>query len=162
MATLRLDFHRFAEALRAFFAPRTPLPDARSVFEEADKYRNLPTGVALLSFFASAGFAIVAFFWINEAVLWVGMSDKATLLAVASAWILIFPIWALVFLVFMSVLRAMGVCDIQAAVKYRLSRLALDQGELRDLGEFVESRAWRHRSIFKDVIDDLSQAGLQH
>ena len=79
------------------------------------------------------------------------------MLAVSLSWVLIIPIWALVFLLIMSVLGVMGIRDVRSAVRYSLSDLTLSQDQLRDLHKILVSRKWRHGRIFNSVIADLTK-----
>lgn len=131
--------------------------DALSVLERIDGYRNLHTGVAVLCFFVSAGFGVLAFFLATELALWFGVSKHAALLVVSVSWVLIFPVWVLVYLIVLSLLGALGIRDLRAAVRHRLSDLTLSPDQLRDLQGALVSRPWRHGRIFKRAIAELSE-----
>jgi hypothetical protein len=134
---------------------RVALRDALSIFEDLDRYRNLRRGVAIVVFLVSAGCGVRAFFLLNESVLWAGIHEQLAYLLVCLAWVLLFPIMALVFLLIMSVLDAMGIKDLRAAVRYRLSNLSLSQDQLLELRDVLASRPWRHGRMFRKIISDL-------
>lgn len=135
---------------------RVALHDALSIFEDLDRYRHLRRSVAIVIFLVSAGFGVHAFFLISESVLWVGVDEQVAYLLVSLSLILIFPIMAVIFLVFMSALDAMGVRDLRAAVRYRLSKLSLSQDQLLELRDVLASRHWRHGRMFNSIIADLT------
>ena len=83
---------------------------------------------------------------------------------IAISWVLIFPIWALAFLVIMSVLYAAGIRDLRAVARSSLSGLDLSRAQLRDLQDAVASRTWRHGRLFKSIVADLTRErmGFNH
>ena len=161
MAALMFLFSSAADAIKRILAKPQSRRDALFILEDIDKYRNLHTSVAVVSFFVSAGFGVLAFFLINESVLWVGISRHVAVLLVSVSWVLIFPIWVLIFLFIMSALDVMGITDVRSAVKYRLSNLALSPDQLRELHDILASRNWRHGRIFKSVVADLRKERVE-
>lgn len=137
------------------------LRDALYVLEDLEKYRNLHPSVAVLLFFVSAGISVLAFFLMNDSVLWVGIDEQVALLLVAMSWVLIFPIWVLSFLVIMLVLDALRIKDVRTIARRRLSKLTLSQDELHELHDILASRNWRHGHIFTSVIGDLTEKQLE-
>jgi hypothetical protein len=161
MATFMSRFSYAVDAIKGIVAKPQSRRDALFILEDIDKYRNLHPSVAVISFFVSAGFGVLAFFLINESVLWVGINEQAALLVVSISWVLIFPVWALIFLFIMSVLDVMGIMDVRSVVRYRLSNLTLSQDQLHELHNILASRNWRHGHIFKSVIADLTKEQLE-
>lgn len=82
--------------------------DALTRLAELDAYRTPPTGMAILCFFVSAGFAVLAFLLVNEAALAGGLSRPFAMSLVSTTWVLIFPLWALTFLAILSSLSLLG------------------------------------------------------
>jgi hypothetical protein len=161
MANFLFRFRDAVAAIGGFFAQPPSRRDALVILEDMEKYRNLHSSVAVVSFFVSAGFGVLAFFLITESALWAGVAKPVALLIVAVSWVLIFPIWALIFLFIMSGLGAMGIRDVGSAVRYSLSNLTLSQDRLHELHRILASRNWRHGRIFKSVIADLTEEKLQ-
>ena len=161
MAIFKFQFSAVVDAIKGIVAKPQSRRDALLILEDTDKYRNLHTSVAVISFLVSAGFSVLAFFLINESVLWVGVSKQVALLLVSISWVLIFPIWVLIFLFIMSVLYVIGIKDVRAVVRHSLSNLTLSQDQLRELDNVLASRKWRHGRIFKSVIADLSKEQMQ-
>ncbi len=161
MATFMFQFSSVVDAIKGFLAKPQNRRDALSILEDTDKYRNLHTSVAVISFFVSAGFGVLAFFLINDSVLSVGVTKQVAILLVSISWVLIFPIWALIFLFIMSVLGVMGIKDVRSVVRYSLSNLTLSQDQLHELHNILASRNWRHGRIFKSVIADLTKERLE-
>ena len=161
MAIFTFRFSHVVDAIKRVFAKPQRRRDALFILEDIDKYRNLHPSVAVISFFVSAGFGVLAFFLINESVLWVGINEQVALLLVSISWVLIFPIWVLIFLFIMSVLDLMGIRDVRAVVKYGLSNLTLSRERLHELHNILASRKWRHSRIFKSVIADLTKERLE-
>ena len=157
MASFLLPFSSVVEAIRRFFAAPPGRSDALYILEDMDRYRNLHTGVAVVSFFVSAALGVLAFFLMTESALWVGINKQVAMLVVSVSWVLIFPIWALIFLFIMSALGAVGIKDVRAVVRSRLSALALSQDQLRELQGLLASRTWRHGRVFKSAIADLTK-----
>jgi len=146
-----------AAAGRIFAKPPPDRRDALSVLEDMDRCRNLNAGVAIASFFVAAGIGMLAFFEINDALLWAGISNQVAFLLISLSWALIFPIWALVFLMILFVLGAMGIKDVRAVLRQRLAARSLGRDQLRELRAIVASRRWRHRRIFERVLADLTR-----
>lgn len=161
MAIFTFRFSHVVDAIKRVFAKPQRRRDALFILEDIDKYRNLHTGVAIIFFFVSAGFGVLTFFLINESALWAGSNKQAAMLVVSVSWVLIFPIWALIFLFIMSVLDLMGIRDVRAVVKYGLSNLTLSRERLHELYDILASRKWRHSRIFKSVIADLTKERLE-
>jgi hypothetical protein len=160
MATLMFWFGSAVDAIKGIFARPQSRHDALFILEDIDKYRNLHSSLAIISFFTSAGLAVLAFFLINESILCVGINEQVALLLVSISWVLIFPIWALIFLFMMSVLYVMGIMDVRSVVRYRFSNLTLSRDQLHELHNILASRSWRHGRIFKRVIADLTKERL--
>jgi hypothetical protein len=160
MASFMFRFSTAVDAIKGFVAKPPSRRDALFILEDMDKYRNLHTGVAVVSFFVSAGFGVLAFFLITESVLWVGANKQAAMLLVSVSWVLIFPIWALTFLFIMALLGVMGIRDVRSVVRYSLLNLTLSQDQLHELHRILASRNWRHGRIFKSVIADLTKEQL--
>ena len=161
MATFMLQFSYVVDAIKRIFAKPQKRRDALFILQDIDRYRNLHTGVAIIFFFVSAGFGVLAFFLINESALWGGLNKQAAMLVVSVSWVLIFPIWALIFLFIMSALDVMGIRDVRAVVKYGLSNLTLSREQLHRLHNILASQNWRHGRIFKSVIADLTKERLE-
>ena len=161
MANFLFRFSYAVDAIKGIFAKPHSRRDALFILEDIDKYRNLHSSAAIVSFLVSAGFAVLAFFLVNESVLWVGINEQVALLLVSISWVLIFPIWALIFLFMMSALYVMGIMDVRSVVRYRLSNLTLSQDQLHELHNILASRNWKHGRIFKSVIADLTKEQLK-
>ncbi len=161
MATFKYRFGYAVDAIKGIVAKPQSQSDALFILEDIDKFRNLHPSVAIICFFISAGLGVLAFFLINESVLWAGITEQVALLLVSISWVLIFPIWALIFLFIMSVLDVMGIRDVRSVVRYRLSNLTLSQDQLHELHNILASRNWRHGHIFKSVIADLTKEQLE-
>lgn len=151
------------ENLNENFGRTDKLQDAIFILEDIDKCRNVHPGAAVFFFFASAGVSVTAFFsiydlflLINDAVLNVKVSEHVALTIISLAWIMIFPMWVLAFLLIFSVLGAMGFTDVQSVTKYRLSNLELGFDELHELHAVLASRNWKHGRIFESVVADLT------
>ena len=126
-----------------------------NIFEELEKYRNLHRSAAIVLLIVSGGIGVRAFFFINELVLWGGISEQMGLLIVSMSWVLVFPVWILVFMIAMSVLHAFGFKDVRSAAMNNLSGLALAPDERHILGEALAARNWKHGDIFNGVVADL-------
>ncbi|MCP4319125.1 MAG: hypothetical protein GY789_24825 [Hyphomicrobiales bacterium] len=156
MATFMLLFTCAVDALKGLVAKPQGRCDARSILEDVDRYRNLSTGVAIVSFFVSAGCGVVAFFIILDSALWAGVTEQGALFLVAISWVLIFPIWVLMFLFIRSVLDVLGIKDVRSVFRDRLKNLTLSREQVRELHDIVASRPWRHGPVFESVIADLT------
>lgn len=155
MASFMFLFRYAVDAIKGIVAKPQSRRDALFILEDAEKYRNLHTSAAVLSFFVSAGFGVLAFFLIINSALWEGVNVQAASLFVSMSWVLIFPVWMLFFLFIMSALDMMGIKDVRSVVRYRLSNLRLSQDQLHELENTLATRNWRHGPIFESVIADL-------
>ena len=161
MASFMFLFRYVVDAITGSVAEPQGQDDALVILEDVDKYRNLHTSVAVLCFFVSAGFGVLAFFLIMNSTLLEGIHVQAAPLFVSISWVLIFPILMLVFLFIMSVLDKMGVKDVRSVLRDRLSTLRLSQEQLHELENILASRHWRHGPIFESVLADLTNERLK-
>ena len=156
MASLIVLLRQALNAFRGVAAGPPRRRDPLAILTGMDRYWNLHKSVAIACFFLSAALAVLAFFLINDLVLWMGVSKQVAAAFVALSWVLIFPIWALAFLLVMTVLYAVGIRDLRAIATTSLSSLALSRAQLRDLQDGLASRTWRHGRLFKRVVADLA------
>ncbi len=132
------------------------LRDAIRTIEDLDGSRNMHPGFPIASFVLAAGISVVVFFQISDISLYGENINEYVARAITIlAWVLIFPIWIVLFGAAMFGLNALGIRDVNAAAKRRLRRLALARHELRDLQATLGTRTLRHKTIFGAAIAEL-------
>ena len=141
--------------------PTDNLRHAVSELEDMDNHRNLHRGVAILCFFAAAGIGFGVFSLLLDLASMVVVSELVTSLIIAISLIMIFPVWFLAFAFILSVLDAMEIRDVRSVAENRLSNSGLGAEELRELGDILASRVWRHGRIFRNVVADLTEGQLR-
>ena len=137
--------------------PTDNLRHAVSELEEMDNHRNLHRGVAILCFFAAAGIGFGVFSLLLYLASSLVVGELLASLIIALSWIMIFPVWVLAFACILSVLDTMEIRDVRSIAKGRLSNSGLGADELRELGNVLASRNWRHGRIFRSVVADLTE-----
>lgn len=142
-------------------ATKIKIDDALSILDVADQYKNLHGGITSILFFACAGFSVRTFFWISDFTNWLGFGSVDPILPSTIAFIMIFVVWIFSFLAIMSALEAMGLRDVEAMARLRLSTLTLRPDELRQLRDIASQRNWRNGQIFESVVADLITAHLE-
>ena len=135
--------------------PCRPRRDPLALLEEIDRHRNLPTALAIGTFVVSAALGVAAFFLLTELVLRTGVTAKEALLFVSIAWVLIFPLWALAYLVALTLFGALGIKDLRAMLRRGLATRSLSPDQRRDLHRALAARTWRHPALLRRALADL-------
>jgi hypothetical protein len=132
------------------------LQEALFVLEGIDRERNLPNSVAIICFVISAIIGIRAFFLMSDLSLWGEVSEFVALMIASISWVLIFPIWILIFAFIMVLFNAMGLRYLRSVARNRLTKLTLTHDELNRLRDALGSRNWKHGKIIESVVADLA------
>lgn len=131
------------------------LSDALHAIEEIDRQPSRHVSVVIALFAMAAACGVYTFFGLLDWLAWDGISERGALMVMSIAWVLLFPVWILAFLGFMSALDASGFKDLRGLARTRLTSLALSRDELLQLDRAMASRQWQHRRIFMAALRDL-------
>ncbi len=135
------------------------LPGALSALDDLDGARHLSRAAAIALFFVSAAIAVWAFFVLNDLTLREGIEEYVASAMISIAWVAIFPIWIVCFLVTLVGLDALGVRDLRSAAARRLSRLDLGPAELAELAGRAEAGRWKHADLFRRAVAGAAERG---
>ncbi|WP_428641578.1 hypothetical protein [Roseibium sp.] len=123
--------------------------------KEIDRYKNLHDAVPILLFLTTGALAARSFFWLIDLMTWLGIGKLDALLPTSLSFVLLFVVWVLAFLGFMSLLDWMKFGNIRTLANNRLSNLALTTEEIHALKNVLKSKTWKHDHILKDVAAHL-------
>ncbi len=131
------------------------LREALVVLAKIDQYRSLSTAAVIVLFFVSAGLAVRAFFLVIDLGMYVGLDKIDPVAPVTVSYVILFPVWALIFLGFMWGLDSLGVKNLRCMAEEGLSKLLLSPAELVALKTALDERDWKHGQEFKSALSTL-------
>lgn len=128
-----------------------------AAFEEIDARRNMHGSVPIVLFLLSGGLAAASFFVLVDILTWFGLDKLDPALPSAISFVLIFVIWILIFLAFMSALEWLNIVDIKTLAEKKLRQASLTEHEKRTVKSTVDANTWRHDRIMKGIVADLAE-----
>ncbi|MDU8929866.1 hypothetical protein RXV86_20970 [Alisedimentitalea sp. MJ-SS2] len=139
--------------------PSDTLEKAIRVIEDLDTCHDLHKSVPILLFTLSGAFALRSFFWQVDLMTWFGLARLDPVLPSSLAFIGLFMVWVLTFLICMSILQKMRFIDLQMVATTQLSKLDLTMAERAGLHRLISAGDWRHESVLIRAIDALVPVG---